>query len=81
MDIESCKIRIREASGMITDAYAAVVPDKLKARRAELEIKQNDPALYQDPKVAQAVNSEAKYIDGVLDRFTKIGRASCRERV
>ena len=25
---------------MITDAYAAVVPDKLKARRAELEVKQ-----------------------------------------
>ncbi len=72
MDIESCKIRIREASGMITDAYAAVAPDKLKARRAELEVKQNDPALYQDPKAAQAVNSEAKYIDGVLDRFTKL---------
>lgn len=57
---------------MISDAYAAVAPDKLKARRAELEAKQNDPALYQDPKAAQAVNSEAKYIDGVFDKFAKL---------
>ena len=57
---------------MISDAYTAVAPDKLKARRAELAEKQNDPALYQDPKVAQAVNSEAKYIDGVFEKFDKL---------
>ena len=74
MDIEESKIKIREAQAMINDAYAAVSPDKLKARRAELELRQNDPALYSDPKQAQAVNSEAKYIDDMLGRFDKLFR-------
>lgn len=74
MDIEESKIRIREAQGLISDAYAAVAPDKLKARRAELTEKQNDPALYSDPKVAQAVNSEAKYIDDTLGKFDRLFR-------
>lgn len=74
MDIEESKNKIREARGLISDAYAAVAPDKLKARRAELAEKQNDPALYSDPKVAQAVNSEAKYIDDTLDKFDKLFR-------
>ena len=74
MDIEESKIRIREAQGLISDAYAAVAPDKLKARRAELAEKQNDPALYSDPKVAQAVNSEAKYIDDTLGKFDRLFR-------
>lgn len=72
MDIEECKNRIQQASVMIDDAYAAVAPDKLKARRAELEERQNDPNLYKDPKAAQSVNSEAKYIDGVLKKFDKL---------
>ncbi len=74
MDIEESKIRIREAHGMIADAYAAVLPEKLKARRAELAEKQNDPSLYSDPKTAQAVNSEAKYIDDTFDKFDKLFR-------
>ncbi len=57
---------------MVKDAYAAVFPDKLKARRKELEERQNDPALYSDPKAAQAVNSEAKYIDNTLANFDKL---------
>ena len=59
---------------MIADAYAAVLPEKLKARRAELAEKQNDPSLYSDPKTAQAVNSEAKYIDDTFDKFDKLFR-------
>lgn len=57
---------------MINDAYAAISPDKLKSRRAELAERQNDPSLYSDPKAAQSVNSEAKYIDGTLERFDKL---------
>ncbi len=57
---------------MISDSYAAIAPDKLKAKRAELELRQNDPALYSDPKTAQAVNSEAKYIDNTLAKFDKL---------
>ena len=57
---------------MINDAYAAVSPDKLKARRAELSVRQNDPSLYSDPKAAQAVNSEAKYIDDTFAKFDKL---------
>lgn len=72
MDIEESKERIRAALGVINDAYAAVLPDKLKERRAELELRQNDPALYQDPKAAQVVNSEAKYIDTTLAKFDKL---------
>ncbi len=72
MTIEENKIKIDNASSMIDDAYAAISPDALKARRAELELKQNDPALYSDPKAAQAVNSEAKYIDTTLSKFDKL---------
>lgn len=72
MDIEECKNKINAAESMINDSYAAISPDKLKARRAELELRQNDPALYQDPKAAQSVNSEAKYIDNTLSRFGKL---------
>lgn len=72
MDLEECKNKIAGAAAMINDAYAAVLPDKLKARRAELEVRQNDPALYSDPKEAQAVNSEAKYIDNTLGAFDKL---------
>ena len=74
MDIEESKNKIREARGLISDAYTAVAPDKLKARRAELAEKQNDPALYSDPKAAQAVNSEAKYIDDTLGKFDRLFR-------
>ena len=72
MDIEESKNRIREAKSLIDDAYTAVAPEKLKARREELAQKQNDPALYSDPKAAQAVNSEAKYIDDTLGKFDKL---------
>ncbi len=57
---------------MIDDAYAAISPETLKARRKELEVRQNDPALYSDPKAAQSVNSEAKYIDTTLGKFDKL---------
>ena len=72
MDIEECKTKISAAASMINDAYAAILPDKLKAKRKELEEKQNDPALYSDPKAAQAVNSEAKYIDNTLGAFDRL---------
>ncbi|MCH5162758.1 MAG: peptide chain release factor 2 [Clostridiales bacterium] len=72
MDLEDCKVKIDDAAAMIDDAYAAIAPDALKARRAELELRQNDPALYSDPKAAQAVNSEAKYIDTTLAKFDKL---------
>ncbi len=72
MDLEECKAKITAAASMIDDAFAAVEPDKLKARRSELEARQNDPALYSDPKAAQSVNSEAKYIDNTFARFDKL---------
>ena len=74
MDIEESKIKIRTAQGILDDAYAAISPDKLKARRAELAERQNDPNLYSDPKAAQAVNSEAKYIDDTLEKYAKLFR-------
>lgn len=72
MDLEECKNKIQSALTMVTDAYTAVMPDKLKARRAELAEKQNDPSLYSDPQTAQKVNSEAKYIDDTLEKFSKL---------
>ena len=74
MDIEESKIKIRTAQGILNDAYAAISPDKLKAKRAELAERQNDPNLYSDPKAAQAVNSEAKYIDDTLEKYAKLFR-------
>ncbi len=72
MDLEECKNRIAGAETMIKDAYAAISPEKLKEKRAQLAERQNDPNLYSDPKAAQAVNSEAKYIDNTLARFDKL---------
>ena len=72
MDLEEYKNKIQSARVMVSDAYAAISPDRLKARRAELAEKQNDPALYSDPSAAQSVNSEAKYIDDTLARFDKL---------
>ncbi len=72
MNLEDYKEKINQAATMISDSYAAISPDKLKERRAELAEKQNDPSLYSDPKAAQSVNSEAKYIDGTLTKFDKL---------
>ncbi len=72
MDLEECKTRIAQAAEMVSDAYAALNPEKLKARRAELAERQNDPALYSDPKAAQSVNTEAKYIDNTVAKFEKL---------
>lgn len=76
MDLEECKIKIRDAETMVSDAYVAVLPEKLKSRRAELAEKQNDPNLYSNPSVAQAVNSEAKYIDDTLAKFDRLMRTA-----
>ncbi len=76
MDLEECKNRIQSARTTVSDAFAAVAPDKLKARRAELAERQNDPDLYSDPSAAQAVNSEAKYIDDTLDKFERLFRTA-----
>ncbi len=76
VDLEGCKTRISAAKRMVSDAYAAVSPEALKARRAELGELQNDPALYSDPKKAQSVNSEAKYIDNTLSKFDKLFRTA-----
>ena len=72
MDIEECRTKILGAKTMVSDAYAAVAPDKLKERRAYLAERQNDPNLYSDAKEAQAVNSEAKYIDNTFAKFDKL---------
>ncbi|MCH5351463.1 MAG: peptide chain release factor 2 [Clostridiales bacterium] len=72
MDLEECKNRIDGAEAMVKDAYAAIAPEKLKERRAYLAERQNDPSLYSDPKAAQSVNSEAKYIDNTFSKFDKL---------
>lgn len=72
MDIEECKAKIAAARSMVDDAYAAVSPETLKARRLYLAERQNDPALYADAKAAQAINSEAKYIDVTLAKFDRL---------
>ena len=76
MDLEECKNKIQSARTMVTDAFAAVGPDKLKARREELGVRQNDPTLYSNPSEAQAVNVEAKYIDDTLEKFSKLFSAA-----
>lgn len=75
MDLEECKLRIRKAAEKIDGARAAIAPDKLNARRCELARMQSDPAVYTDPKAAQAVNVEAKYIDTTLDKFDRLARS------
>lgn len=72
MDIEEIKKQIKDAMAMIKSAYAVANPSELALRYAELLKMQNDPDLYSDPKAAQAVNSEAKYIDDTLTFYDNL---------
>lgn len=61
--LDDIKTGFRAVKDKFDSCAAAIDLDALKARRAEVEQLQQSPDLYSDLKKAQAVGSEAKYLD------------------
>ena len=61
--LDDIKIKYRELKDKFDSCAAAVDLSALKSRREEVEKEQQSPDLYSDLKRAQAVGSEAKYLD------------------
>lgn len=67
IDLDEIKQRIRFLTDKFGVCLKALEPDKLAARREELNVLQQDADLYKDLSRAQRINSEAKQLDGVLE--------------
>ena len=61
--LDDIKSKYKELKDKFDSCAAAVDLSALKARREEVEKEQQSPDLYSDLKRAQAVGSEAKYLD------------------
>lgn len=61
--LDDIKSRFKGIKDKFVSCAAAVDLDALKSRRAEVELLQQSPDLYSDLKKAQAVGSEAKFLD------------------
>ncbi|MCI9518139.1 MAG: peptide chain release factor 2 [Clostridia bacterium] len=64
--LDDIKAKYRQLKEKFDVCAQAVDLTALKARRAEVEEQQQSPDLYSDLKRAQAVNSEAKYLDNKI---------------
>ena len=78
--LDDIKIKYRELKDKFDSCAAAVDLSALKSRREEVEKEQQSPDLYSDLKRAQAVGSEAKYLDtkialveGLTSRLKDVG--------
>lgn len=69
--LDDLKFKLKNLCAKFEDVCKAFDMPKLNARAAELSEKQQDPNLYNDPKNAAAVNSEAKFIE---ERLTTLKR-------
>lgn len=72
--LDDIKLREKALKSKIDDLVAAVDPEKLRARRVELDAEQQNPDLYKDVAKAAKINGEAKYIDdrlAAVERLTK----------
>lgn len=67
--LDDIKAKYKELKDKFDSCAAAVDLTALKERRTEVEAVQQSPDLYSDLKKAQAVNSEAKYLD---DKITLV---------
>ena len=64
--LDDIKIKYTQLKDKFDVCAQAVDLSALKSRRAEVEVEQQSPDLYSDLKRAQAVNSEAKYLDNKI---------------
>ena len=64
--LDDIKIKYKLLDKLYADCYGAFDVAALKKRLAELTALQHGSDLYKDPKVAQKINSEAKYVEKQL---------------
>lgn len=64
--LDDIKAKYRELADKFDGCLQAVDMTALKQRRAEVEQIQQSPDLYSDLKKAQAINTEAKYLDNKI---------------
>lgn len=72
--LDDIKLREKALRSKLDDLTAAVDPEKLQARREELDALQQDPDLYKDVAKAAAINGEAKYLDDRLALVARLNR-------
>lgn len=72
--LDDIKLRQKTLKAKLADVTKAVDPERLKARRAELDEIRQDPDLYKDNARAAKINGEAKYIEDRLNLINRINR-------
>lgn len=65
--LDEQKQRLKALKNKFDGCCEAFNEDELRGKLNELTEKQQDPDLYKDLKRAQSINTEAKYVSGVLD--------------
>lgn len=71
--LDDIKLKYKELKEKFDTCAAAVDLTALKSRREEVDKLQQDPNLYSDLKRAQALGSEAKYLDTKIALVEKLG--------
>lgn len=69
VELQNAKERLADIRESISQAGAALNPDKVKSRISELEETMNGPDFWNDQQVSQAVNREMKSLRGKLDQY------------
>ena len=72
--LDDIKQRYKTAQKLYADCYGTFDIAALQKKHGELAELQNDPNLYKDPKNAQRINSEAKYIEKQLSEMDSLKR-------
>ncbi len=70
--LDDLKFKLKNLRATFEGVCKAFDTEKLAERAAELAEKQQDPALYEDPKKAAAINSEAKFIEERLSTLKRL---------
>ena len=68
--LDDIKSQYKSAQRLYADCCGAFDVAALQKRLSELTALQNDPDLYRDPKNAQKINSEAKYLEKQLSELS-----------
>jgi peptide chain release factor 2 len=69
VELQNLKARLGDIRQHIEQAGAALGPEKVRERIAELEQKMNAPDFWNDQQASQAVNKELKLLRGKLERY------------
>lgn len=72
--LDEQKLRLKELKAKFEGCLESFDEPKLKERKEELSILQQDSDLYKDLKRAQSINSEAKYLTDTLNDLSEKGK-------